>query len=791
MMNRYHFASVVWLIAVLVGLTGCAQKPLQVEPSLGDQRLYTIQRHSELETTNLFGRPTRIPALLTMQLQAEVSGTGPEGVTLTTSSMASRLEVRQRLVFDSERTDGELAAVEALARALMTGTVEQVSPGGEVVGFSMVDEPAWQQLRESRREPEWLLEEFQRGMSLFAVFKPQLPEQALDVGATWISEETRFGGAVFPALEYRVTQVLEESVILEFTGVPGTAGDGSQGYLELEIGTGWPRRAQARLTMLVESKGETVPMTSRVALQQSGLRPALNLAVTDDFLHRLKLAMAPMPIDMTSDRARGVLPPPEQFAIDDLVEQFDRSLLWFDERNDAGARGLNADVRSSADRYVDYTVDAVRAKSGPGASEVSTLQVNPDFDFALLAGSTRPYPVVRVPFVLSAMTPELAADIQAFELDVTLAVPGNLVTVSLKPDTPIVRVEETDLDVVVEEWSANRVLLKLRQSEGFLPSDPLGRVLLMPTGANGEPLDRFNVRISHDLLERFAAEYVPGERRSVEGFAEFVQDQLIAVPVQQRYGDLVVELWADQPIDALKVFSYPYLQVSHTFIVPNASRALAGGAVVGERHWIGQSRLDRSAPPMSMDEVVARLFEDGRLTVELPREFDPRCSISVDGESDYQGNSLTFNSSYERETDKIVYALTAGNRERYFHNFDVDVVARCATEIETLKGPVDTLDGLEQIDQHTVQVSSDVLQDLQRLRGLKNYEGIPIAAFNTNGEYLQAVTTAEELMGADSREPFNVRFWGPIANVEYPRILTENSNSYQVSFPAKAPESIQ
>ena len=715
----------VWFTALLlfvVGLAGCSHfqgERLSFSPRPGDVRYFHVSESMLFWATDGFPG-TEVEYHLSSLLEAEVTSFDGGVSELSSRSLSSTFSKNGHVLFTSEKDPLFSESLAAMNDLLKSGVVERIDANGQIAQVRLGNPDAVAKLHGKAHEMALV----RRGLSTMAAFQPRLPEQNLEVGLVWQTPPLVEDGVALPALCFEVSHLDEIAVTLKFRTVetdsgavadrPEQSGRGPQatrveGFLELERHSGWPRRASVVSHRKLDNDGGSAWVSNQYALEQGGIEPSAN---RDRVYSNAAMALY-------HDRTRTsdtwfeseYLPPFGEKPVEESFDRLARTLLWFGTDVVEQQLGLSFQVRASGFSTVLFHLpEAVRLLDSSGNPVVDEVSVDPRFLMGSWYSVAEGIDPPLIPFLTDGLSPAQLDSIERVEVDLPVTAPDQLYSIKLSANDTLQAVGDSGISIAVDEWSSEGVVLRVTRPEGYLP-DAFPLIRPMPVTAEGTPLPLFHTRKSHSLFEplraKMAAEFSEDELMWKQSeFSMEVLQQINALPMAERYGDLIYSLKvpAGESIEAVEVNLYTTRDEVRTFSAPNALSTLKGGKVVGERF----------------------------LTY-----------------SDFEG------------VEFAPLSLSDGTRQGTEADWP-DVVMTTTTPGE--------LSEVRRVDANTVEMSEALLSDLEWVRAVHVVNGLPLIAYAEDGSALKPLTEGVfgAVSGALKPDGRKLRFWGEVARVRYP-----------------------
>jgi len=799
------FVAIALLLSLgAAGIFWYAGDSLAFKPEPGDTRLFILEQSTELQLPGVFQRePTRIR--MESLLRSDVLAINDGVVKLQSRALHAQLWEQDRLSLDTEQIPEHNDRLQAVAALMKAGVVEQVTSDGRVLEMAYVNDAALAEIKEGSGLPGPILDVLQRDLSFMNTYQPTFPLGRPRVGLSWQTPARDMGGLELPAVQFEVNQVDEESVHLKFWSIGEGASAGAdavafkiKGFMELERQTGWPRRAAASFSGFFEHGGERLSVQNTMTLTQANIEPRFD---ADHAWFRAFSAFDSWAVDTAdSEFATNFLPPFGAATPEESFEQLEKTLLWFGTNEVDGQVGLDFQAKYFHFATVEFgPASAVRLLNSKGEPVVDPVPLDPRYVLHSSSNINRR----KVPFVASQLTSGQLDAIDSVEVDAKVTVPGELHSLVLTPAAPSQMIESLGLTVWVDDWRSDELQVRVHEHGGSLPTvDPL--IGVYPLDADQDFLPMFTLRMTHTVLEPFRRDFLESSRggndqNEAMQFASLATDQLLMMPMEERYGDWIFELKAEghQAIESVQVHLYDRKTEQRTFVAPSSLPTLKGGPVVGERTLSEYQYPVLEFASLELDDVTLEGVQQNWLNVVVPADSSGRCDISVVGEPSYQGSPVGFSPSHSSEISQLMPTygtynyppereLVTAHGLTYFYDIEVNVEVDCITNVVVRTGPVPDDGQLTKVGASTLRLSKLQHQTLSQIRQRFNLNVLPLIAYNREGRVLKPLSPAYSENRVEEGEEANgidLNFWGEIAKVRYAIRMEREARKVSVQFP--------
>lgn len=565
------------------------KETLLFSPPVGDVRYFSVDQTTEMGVSGRGGSVNRMSSVL----RSEVLGVDAGIVEIRSGAVKVVEQGRGgRALVDSESGEAQSGGAKLLADFLRSGVVEQISVHGVLKDSTYQNPDA---LKSINDRPEVLQTLLLRSLSVFPWYSGQFPNEDLAIGLSWQTENQQWSGAILPGMQFEVTQLDSQTVTLEFeptgeqdlsAGADSTTDSFSvSGYLELERTTGWPRQASVHISTEEEHQGTTFQISSCLKIRQTDVDPGPD---AERLLAMAKMSLQARPINTSRAAFNDYFTPPfSPVPVETSLDEIQRTLLWFGtEPLDYGyGRGVGIESQLNSSNLQTakiHPVTSVRLLDTDGEPIVENALPNPDFRVlkpSIGGGSAN----ARIPFLRLGLTDDQLRSIDVIEFDAQVTVPDQMYSTLLDKKDNAIELENAGLKLIIEEWSAEVVRIRVSETGGTPPGT---RPMIMgyPVDESAEPAPQFGLRMTHSAFESIMGA-MKNPPRGGKAMAAALMQGLEVMPPHEKNGDFIFEFSrTSAPLPERFRFNYMSTRTKDmTFIAPAAKKTTAGDQVVGER----------------------------------------------------------------------------------------------------------------------------------------------------------------------------------------------------------------
>lgn len=750
------------LLIVIVSVFYYQSQPgiaLQIEP--GDTHEYMLYMDTMFVEDDKILPNTSMSVQMVLITEV-VSKTNDEYV-LNTRVKRFSLSNNDRLMVDSINSDDFSQLQLNLKAILSQGINQHYDTNGKLLKTKLADtEKLSKMSNELVDNLVYTLDQYAPQLKLFP---ESYPEASLKEGLSWEVKPSSLKNNLTPSiLRYFVTNVADDS----FTVLSKMEGPVSvDGYTIVDIASGWPVRSVIQTIQPMPDIRPGLNQKTMIRLRKVSAAP---FESDKPYQSRLSMAIRGLFFDLNNPLDRKYFYPPYgAVAPQEFVEKINDSFVWRPKDNKHTGPELDYSPRLLLENSV-YPRLILSATLLDENNKAMDFQpgLNPAFDINNYDVESDSF-ATRTPLLAEPLTDQQRDTLQSIELKVKSDVLADVVEGDLTNNNTPIRLGD-DYTVTVENWSPTRVTLRLSHTNGFDTTD-WSLLSAEPSTTSGEPIKKFNIKSSHELLEHFFKDKAFGELEDTDAYYEKVINKLRLTAPSQRRGDKIFHIESSTPIGKLKLYLAPFKTTTQTWTAKKQSTSKSASGISGTR-TIPESQIPNVIfEQLSMDDMSVTGVEQHQIKINVPGRMSHRCELSLNDVKTYREHKLAF----EKRDSHSDFQLVSDNGTYFFYDLAVSFNIQCVTGIAQKKIDVDSSDLVKRIDKHTVEltdkgrkVQNDVIQHTILPTN-------PIGR-NIQGAALQSVDITDNDNGS------RYRFWGEVKTLTIPMVTERSTRRYNVSF---------